>query len=184
MKTFWTSILALGFLVNASQMVWAAGSLDASSKGLFVVTLPSGEVNVLEEGDSLPILAKNSKLEVFDGIAKLTVDGGDQVKLACLENDVQVTDGQVAELACSETDGKLKAIKGDLIISLKNGEQVTLKEGEEYSFAGEATLSAAETQAPETGAASDLIGGTPGNSSDLANPPTVDSRSIDASPAQ
>lgn len=174
------SLLPILMALMIPTAAFSEVKVDSTSKGLFVLTTPDGGVTILEEGDPIPSLSNGSQLEVFDGEATVsTQQTSDSVQLACLENKVQLFEDQTANLSCSENAGKLKAVKGNLNVTLNDGTKVIVKEGEEYNFGDNKT--AAETAAPETGAIADLTGTTPNNLGDIA---PVDSRSIESSPAQ
>jgi hypothetical protein len=78
-------------------------------------------------------------------------------------------------MSCSETAGKLKAVKGDLAVTKPNGETSELAEGQEMDILPAGTI------APPTEAGEEL-GGDEADG-DLADAPEVDSRSLQASPS-
>lgn len=142
-------------------------------QGTLVITFPDGDIALLEAGDPVPAIPSGSVIEVFDGSFTLKTDAGDNITVACLENEAVVGDGASVTLSCREETGTLAALNKALEVRDSVGEMKQLAAGEEMvlQLLGLGALTPATAAGGETGLA---IGDD--------NPP-VDSRSIAASPS-
>lgn len=166
-------VMALGLFC---PLAVAKIELQTDFKGTIVITLPNGEVQVLEAGDKIPDIPSKSVVEVFDGEFILNTAQGDSVQSSCLDHDALVENGASISLSCSEKSGLLKALKGSVQLTDPAGQIKTLTETSEYAIQGEE-----QTAAPATGAGA-APGGAPAGG-DLAQAPPTDSRSLEASPS-
>ncbi len=165
-------ILTLAFL---ALFLWvfpaqAKITLNNDFKGTIVITLPNGEISLIEPGDPVPEIPSGSTLEVFDGNFTLATQEGDTVQLTCLGSAIGVGGGGSASLSCAEETGLLKVLTGSAHVKGPTDKESDVAAGTEYAFKGGET-----TDAPPT-AATDPTG------LPLAEDQPIDSRSIDSSP--
>ena len=170
-------MLALLFAFPA-RPAWAKVTLQPDFQGTVVITLPNGEISLLEAGDNIPEIPSNSMIEVFDGKFSLTTEQGDKIQVSCLDHDFEIANGGSADLSCAEESGLLKSVKGITKLIDEAGKEAEIKEGEEYPI----RVTGAAEQAPPT-EAGEPIGGAPAGGG-LGDAPPVDSRSIESSPSQ
>ena len=166
-------VVGIFFLLMQSVPAFAKISINSDFQGTVVITLPNGEIALIEHGDPIPDIPQGSTLEVFDGNFTVTTEQGDQCKVSCLEHTGTASNVGSINLSCGEESGLLKVVAGSVHMVDPSGKESDISAGTEYPV--QATTG---EQPPTTGAtepAGTLV-------SDGAPPP--DSRSIESSPSK
>ncbi len=154
---------------------YAKITVDANFQGMLVISLPSGEVSILEPGDPVPDIPSGSMIESFDGTFTVKTDKGDQVQMSCLNHNVSAGEGSSVTMSCKEMSGSVKVESGTASLTDPSGQKTDLNAGTEYPIAQGAPK--AEEAAPTGAGDGEVTGGAPAGG-DLAEPPPVDSRNL------
>lgn len=133
-------------------------AIDPNFKGAVIVSLPDGDILLLEPGDPIPDIPAGSVIEVFDG--EMSVSAANGIRLACGAESCDVT-VTLASVKILDDQGNTQ--------TLNTGESIKLSQS---------GLAAKAKEAPPTSEI-DPTGGTPVE--DIAEP---DSRNIAQSPSQ
>ena len=153
--------------------------------GTLVVTLPNGEIKLIDKGEALPDIPTQTKLEILDGNISATAEDGDSIVVACLRHEANLAGGVSGKVVCTPQLSQIEAVDGVIVIVDPNGKQITIDSKDPnnkiFKIEGEAP-GGAKKKVPPTEA-----GGLPGSpaSTGIAGEGTpVDSRDIESSPGQ
>ncbi len=151
MKLIQKILLVAVLMTGSLPVLRAQVTIAPSFTGTLIITLPDGDVTLLENGDPIPEIPQGATLEVFNGSIKVQTGSGDNVQMGCFGSGQSVGGGSSATLSCGETSGLLTI------------------DGKEYPISGAPAAAAEPTaDADPTGVPSD-------------QDPDPDSRSIQAS---
>lgn len=157
----------------SSSLAFAKIAIQTDFTGTLLITSPDGNIDMYDEGETVPEILPNSVIEVFGGKFTITTEAGDSVSCSCLNHTIAVGGGASAALSCEEESGLVKVLKGSVTLIDPEDKEHIIPEGKEFSI-----KPSPGKPAPATEAAEEI-----GASADTDLPP-VDSRSIEASQSQ
>ena len=144
-----TTVSCLGYSFSVPGDI----ALDGQFQGTLMVTTPTGEVILVNEGDPVPTIPSGSTVEIFKGQANFKAGGKEAVDLAC-EKDTEGT-------------GEAKILTDGINVSDPAGDSKILQTGVVYPIS--------ILEAPPTGQ-------TPPEGTPVGDLPPVDNRNVPQSP--
>lgn len=156
-----------------------AGIEIRGTRGTLVITDPNATdpdkliIMVDLEKQPVPVIPNGAILEIFDGEFTVTVTGDDTVDVTILDYEMTLRGGQSVTVNSTESEGLVTPLGGDLMIVDPMGEEIPVKLGQKYPIklvAGDDSEDTAAGEAMGLPAPDDA--------------PPVDSRDMEASPAQ
>ncbi len=145
-----------------------------SFNGVLLITQPSGEIVLLNPGETVPDIPNGATLELFNGDFQVDTAAGDSVSIACFGHTASIKEGAGVSLSCDDNSCLLKVKGAAVIVTAPDGTPKEVPAGEGYRIEAEEAAAFVPPDA-EGGPAGPVAAGPVGEV-------PVDSRSIDASP--